>query len=218
MKPSRLEFQKVSENSLLYLMAMGHTVAPMSKAPALNITTYSLLVQVPAPQKASKHHHILLVWYHCLIPKSKQTSPHTRLVPVPALQKLKQTPPHTHCLVHVPPPQLSANITTYSWLVQLPSPHKQSKYHQQSKSHHTFVLWYKCLLPKSLQTSPHITRKFHHIQQENSTTRWLLVQVPALQRKQISPHTTNKHHHILIKPQLPISKQTSPYLRIHHHI
>ncbi len=34
-------------HTLLYLMATGHTVAPRSKAPRLNMTQYSLLTHVP---------------------------------------------------------------------------------------------------------------------------------------------------------------------------
>ncbi len=48
MKPSFLEFQKGSTKDLLYLMAIGHTVAPSLNAPDLNITQYSLFTQVPA--------------------------------------------------------------------------------------------------------------------------------------------------------------------------
>ena len=44
----RLLFQKASTKLLLYLMAMGQTVAPKSKAPRLNITQYSLLTHVPS--------------------------------------------------------------------------------------------------------------------------------------------------------------------------
>ncbi len=47
-KDCRLLFQKASTKILLYLMAMGHTVASRSKAPLLNMTQYSLLTQVPS--------------------------------------------------------------------------------------------------------------------------------------------------------------------------
>lgn len=41
-------FQKASTKILLYLIAIGHTVAPRSNAPRLNITVYSLFTQVPS--------------------------------------------------------------------------------------------------------------------------------------------------------------------------
>ena len=52
-KDWRFEFQKASTKILLYLMAMGHTVAPRSKAPRLNMTQYSLLTQVPSGKISS---------------------------------------------------------------------------------------------------------------------------------------------------------------------
>lgn len=47
-KDCRLLFQKASTKTLLYLMAIGQTVAPRSNAPRLNITQYSLFTQVPS--------------------------------------------------------------------------------------------------------------------------------------------------------------------------
>ena len=47
-KDCLLLFQKASTKTLLYFMATGHTVAPRSKAPRLNMTQYSLLTQVPS--------------------------------------------------------------------------------------------------------------------------------------------------------------------------
>ena len=49
----RLEFQKASTKKGLYLIAIGHTVAPRSNAPRLNITQYSLLTQVPSGNTSS---------------------------------------------------------------------------------------------------------------------------------------------------------------------
>lgn len=46
-------FQKASTKILLYLMATGHTVAPRSKAPRLNMTVYSLFTQVPSGNTSS---------------------------------------------------------------------------------------------------------------------------------------------------------------------
>ena len=47
-KLMRRECQKVSAKILLYLIAIGHTLHPRSKAPFLNMTQYSLLTHVPS--------------------------------------------------------------------------------------------------------------------------------------------------------------------------
>ena len=52
-KGCRRLFQNASTKILLYLMATGHTVAPRSKAPFLNITVYSLLTHVPSGKTRS---------------------------------------------------------------------------------------------------------------------------------------------------------------------
>ena len=54
-------FQKAFTKILLYLMAIGHTVAPRSKAPFLNITVYSLLTQVPSGKTSSGLLSLVLV-------------------------------------------------------------------------------------------------------------------------------------------------------------